>query len=119
MSKNYQVLFLALLAIALLAAPTAMRAGTTNLGMQMTSSPGSATMCDNNVNFANCIQNPVNGDMNPAAGQITFIGAVGSWTTNITSGLGPPFEFLVPLLDVSTFNATTGGGAAPSQSCFP
>jgi len=68
-------------------------------------------ICDNNTTFPGC--GGTGSDMNPALGQITFLGPVGGWSTNITSGLGPPFEYLVPLLDVSTFNATTGGGASP------
>jgi hypothetical protein len=110
MRGKYQVALLALLAVALLTVPTTMRAGT-NLGMSLSSNPDMVTLCDNNVNFAGCTMNT--SDMNPALGQITFIGPVGNWTTNITSGLGPPFENLTPVLDISSFNATSAAGAAP------
>jgi len=101
---------LAALAVALLILPVSMQAGT-NLGMQLSSSPGSATVCDNNINFPGCTGN--SSDLNPALGQITFLGAVGGWSSNVTSGFGPPFEYLVPLLDISSFNATAGAGAGP------
>ncbi len=90
--------------------PLTMLAGT-NLGMQLSSSPTTATICDNNVDFTGCTHNAT--DLNPAAGEILFIGGVGSWTTNVTSGFGPPYEQLVPILDISTFNATAAAGAAP------
>lgn len=61
--------------------------------------------------FPGCIATA--SDLNPALGQITFIGGVGSWTSNVTSGFGPPFEQLVPLLDISSFNATVGAGGGP------
>jgi len=88
----------------LMAASTTAWAGT-NLGLQLTASapdPGSATILDNGM-----------GDLNPALGQITFIGGVGGWTSNVTSGFGPPFENLMPLLDISSFNASVGAGAGP------
>jgi len=101
--------FLAL-AIVLVAAPAMMYADS-NLGMQMSSSPNSVTLCDNNVDFAGCTHNSP--DLNSNLGQITFFGGVGGWTTNITSGFGPPYENLVPVLDVSSFNATATAGSAP------
>ena len=113
MKEKYKVVLLALAAVALLTASTTMWAGT-NLGLQLTASspdPGQATICDNNVNFPGCTGN--SSDLNPALGQITFIGAVGGWTSNVTSGFGPPFEQLVPLLDISSFNASVGSGAGP------
>lgn len=110
MSGRYQPLILALLAVALLAAPATMQAGT-NLGLNLASSPGDAQLCDNNVNFPGCTGNA--SDLNPALGAITFIGAVGSWNMNVTSGFGPPMEYLVPILDISSFNATASAGSAP------
>jgi hypothetical protein len=111
MSGKYQTLFLAFVAMALVAAPIAARAGT-NLGMQLTAAspdPGQATLCDNNINYAGCTMTA--SDLNPALGQITFIGAVGTaWTSNVTSGFGPPFEQYMPLLDISSFNASVGAG---------
>jgi len=108
MDGKRHLIFLAILALVLLTLPATMQAGT-NLGLQLASNPTLATLCDNDANFAGCTGNA--SDINPALGQITFIGPVGGWTTNITSGLGPPFEYLVPLLDVSTFNATSSAGA--------
>ncbi len=110
MRTKWQVAILA--SILMLVMSGTMWAGT-NLGMQMstTSPTGSVTLCDNNVNYAGCTGNA--SDLNPALGQITFIGGVGGWSNNVTSGFGPPYENLVPLLDISTFNATTGGGAGP------
>jgi hypothetical protein len=113
MSGRYQILFLALLGVALVSAPIAARAGT-NLGMQMSSNPDSFQICDQNVNFPGCTETgggPT--DINPALGQITTIATVGGWTTNVTSGFGPPYEYLNPILDISSFNATSAAGAAP------
>ncbi len=113
MNRKMQLLLSALVVGLLMAASTAAWAGT-NLGMELTAAspdPGSATICDNNVNFAGCTGTA--SDLNPALGQITFIGGVGSWTSNVTSGFGPPFENLVPLLDISSFNATVGAGGGP------
>ena len=110
MKRQWQLTILATMAVALLMASTGAWAGT-NLGLQMTAAapnPGQATICDNSTNFAGCTG--TGADLNPALGQITFIGGVGSWTSNVTSGFGPPFENLVPLLDISSFNATVGAG---------
>jgi hypothetical protein len=113
MNRKLQLLLPALVVGLLMAASTAAWAGT-NLGMQLTAAapdPGSATICDNNINFAGCTGNA--SDLNSAPGAITFIGGVGSWTSNVTSGFGPPMENLVPLLDISSFNATVGAGGGP------
>ncbi len=101
---------LAAIAVALLILPVSMRAST-NLGMQMSSGSSTATICDNNINFPGCTGNA--SDLNPALGEITFIGAVGNWASNVTSGFGPPYETLVPLLDISSFSATASAGAGP------
>ncbi len=113
MNRKLQLLLPVLVVGLLMAASTAAWAGT-NLGLQLTAAapnPGSATICDNSINFAGCTGTA--SDLNPALGQITFIGGVGSWTSNVTSGFGPPFENLVPLLDISSFNATVGAGGGP------
>lgn len=110
MKGKYVVTVLALFATALLIVPTAARAGT-NLGMQMSADSSTVTICDNNVNYSGCTGNA--SDVNPASGQITYIGGVGShWTSNVTSGFGPPFEQYAPFLDISTFDASTGGGGS-------
>jgi hypothetical protein len=113
MRGKFKGTILALSAVMLLMASTSMWAGT-NLGLQLTAAspdPGQATICDNSINYPGCTGNA--SDLNPALGQITFIGGVGSWTSNVTSGFGPPYEQLTPLLDISSFNATVGAGGGP------
>lgn len=83
----------------------------TSLGMQLSSGGSTAVICDNNVNFAGCTGSA--SDLNPALGAITFIGAVGGWTENVSSGFGPPTLSTSPLLDVSTFDSTAGSGTSP------
>jgi hypothetical protein len=104
------VRFSVLLPVALLVLPITMFAGT-NLGMQLSSNPDTAIICDNNVNFTGCTGNA--SDMNGNWGQITFSGQVGEWTTNVTNGFGPPYEQLVPILAINSFDATAPAGAAP------
>ena len=82
MRGKFKGTILALSALVLLMASTSMWAGT-NLGLQLTAAspdPGQATICDNNINFPaeGCVGTA--SDLNPALGQITFIGGVGSWT---------------------------------------
>jgi hypothetical protein len=110
MNGKRHVILLAVLAVALLILPATMQAGT-NLGLQLVSNPDTATICDNNINFPGCTGNA--SDINPALGQITFMGPVGGWTTNVTSGFGPPYLIFAPFLDISTFNATSTAGAGP------
>jgi len=110
MNRKLQLLLPVLAVGLLMAASTTAWAGT-DLGLQLTSAPGQATICDNNINYPGCTGNA--SDLNPTLGAITFVGAVGAWNMNVTSGFGPPMENLIPLLDISTFNATTSTGAAP------
>jgi hypothetical protein len=113
MNRKVQLLLPVLVVGLLMAASTTAWAGT-NLGLQLTAAapnPGQATICDNSINFAGCTGTA--SDLNPTLGQITFIGGVGGWTSNVTSGFGPPFENLVPLLDISSFNTSVGAGAGP------
>jgi len=110
MTRKCYIAILGMLAMFLVTSSASLWAGT-NLGLQLTSGMATETICDNNVNYAGCTGNAA--DLNPALGGITFIGPVGAWQMNTTSGFGPPMEQLVPFLDISTFNATTGGGAAP------
>ena len=47
------------------------------------------------------------GDFNPSIGQITYIGAVGNWNLNVTTGtLGSN-----PILDLSSVDTLTGAGS--------
>jgi PEP-CTERM motif len=109
MSGKCKVACLALLVAALVAMPIAARADS-NLGMTLTSGT-TVTLCDNNLLYPGCT--PSGSDSNGAFGQITYVGPVGNWTTNVTSGFGPPYEYLVPILDISSFNATSSAGAGP------
>jgi hypothetical protein len=108
MKGKYQIVLLALFAMTLLIVPTAARAGT-NLGMQLSSTPDSFTLCDNNVNFTGCTSNT--SDLNPGAGAITFIGAVGGWNSNVTSGFGPPSLNLPELMDLNNISLSTNGAS--------
>jgi hypothetical protein len=51
------------------------------------------------------------GDANPLSGAISYIGAVGSWDINMSSGIGSDILGL-STLDLSTFNMTTTGTAS-------
>lgn len=110
MRGKYQVVLLALFAMALLIVPTAARAGT-NLGMQLSSGSTTDTLCDNNINFTGCTSNT--SDQNSQLGAITFIGTVGSWTNTVTTGLGPPALTLPELMDLNNITMTTAGGSGP------
>ncbi|MGA2373664.1 MAG: PEP-CTERM sorting domain-containing protein [Candidatus Korobacteraceae bacterium] len=46
-------------------------------------------------------------------GQTLYVGAVGTWNFNVTSGLGPPFEGLNPILDLTTVDVSSTAPAAP------
>jgi len=47
------------------------------------------------------------GDMNPAAGVVTFIGSIGVWTVNVSTGISnSPF----PHMDLSSVDMSTGAG---------
>lgn len=52
------------------------------------------------------------GDINPAAGAVTYIGAIGAFTTNVSTGLSYPIlgspEY--PWLDLSSIDVTGGSG---------
>jgi hypothetical protein len=106
MRKKRILLLPALLACTLLIAPIGARA-VTNLGLNLQSTPDNFTLCDDNGDFAGCVHNKP--DSNPAAGVITYIGGVGGWTTNVTTGLGPPMLHLPELLDLNNVTLNTGG----------
>jgi hypothetical protein len=111
MRGKYQVVLLALFAMALLIVPTAARAGT-NLGMQLSSSPQTVTICDNDINFTGCTESGGT-DGDPTLGSMTYSGSVGDWSINHTSGVGPPVLSFPSLLDLTNFSLTTGGGVNP------
>lgn len=52
------------------------------------------------------------GDMNPAAGAVTYIGAIGAFTTNVSTGVSYPIlgSPAYPWLDLSSIDVTSGAG---------
>jgi len=116
MKGKYVVAFLALFVMVLLIVPIAARADT-ELGLQFQSGADTnmVTVCD--VPAMGCAAQKGNGtlgvDSNPALGIITYIGGVGLWDTNVTSGFGPPHLGLQPLLDIAYADMSTVGGASP------
>lgn len=48
------------------------------------------------------------GDLNPGAGAITFIGTVGSWTFNVTTGVVSGTSQL-PVISLNTFSSSSAG----------
>src|SRR5215470_20305752 len=49
------------------------------------------------------------GDMNPAAGVVTFIGAIGVWTVNVSTGISnSPF----PHIDLNIIDMSSGAGTS-------
>jgi hypothetical protein len=116
MKGKYLVVLVALFAMALLMAPTAARADT-ELGMQFLSGAPTnmVTVCDTLA--GGCVGQVGAGtlgiDSNPAQGIITYIGGVGGWDTNITSGFGPPHLGLQPLLDIAYADMSSMNGASP------
>jgi len=51
------------------------------------------------------------GDINPAIGAVTFLGSVGIWNLNVTTGLSPAPGPTMPDLDLNSVNAnSTGAG---------
>ena len=115
MRGKYQIVLLALLACTVLIAPISARAAT-ELGMTFTSGASVTTVCDNNPGPGSGCAIAGGGtlatDLNGAAGQITFIGPVGGWDTNVTSGFGPPHLNLKPLLDIAYADMSSQNGAS-------
>jgi len=52
------------------------------------------------------------GDLNPAAGQITWLGAIGVWTSNTTTGWTKPFigSPSIPHMDLNSIDASSSAG---------
>ncbi len=52
------------------------------------------------------------GDVNSAAGAITFVGSIGNWNINVTSGLTKPAigTATLPAMDLSSQDVSTGKG---------
>jgi len=51
-------------------------------------------------------------DLNPLVGVITYIGSIGTWTTNVTTGLSKPVIGSVtdPQMDLNTVDVTSAAG---------
>jgi hypothetical protein len=73
--------------------------------LKLTSGATTVTILDNGA-----------GDTNPAVGQISFNGAVGSWGINTPSGI--TFGPTGPIMDVGSLDATASGTAAPLTITF-
>jgi len=84
------------LSLALLATATALAIAPSAIADTLTLSSGAAT-----------------DTVSSATGVASYNGAVGSWNLNVTTGLGPPFESLTPILDISTVDAATSAPSAP------
>ncbi len=115
MRGKYQVVFLALLAVVLLIAPLGARAQT-NMELNLQSGTGAGsnyTICDAGGGGGCVIPggSVAGTDLNPAAGIIGFSQNVGLWDINSGTALGSPVEVLPLLLDLSSFDATSGAGA--------
>src|SRR5688572_4038365 len=52
------------------------------------------------------------GDLNAVAGAITFVGAVGSWTINVSTGIGFPVlgSLTLPHMDLNSVNTSVSAG---------
>ena len=52
------------------------------------------------------------GDSNPAAGAVTWIGSLGVWNANVSTGIGYPLfgSLSWPYLDLNSVNTSTGSG---------
>src|SRR5271169_653075 len=51
-------------------------------------------------------------DFNPEAGAITFVGSIGTWKINVTTGLTKPAvgSVTLPVMDLNTVDTSTGKG---------
>lgn len=52
-------------------------------------------------------------DANPLDGAVTYIGAVGAWTLNVSTGITKPFvgTALLPYMDLNSVNTSAGAGS--------
>lgn len=48
-------------------------------------------------------------DLNPNAGAVTYLGSLGSWALNVSTGITKPFQgsALVPFMDLNSINSTS------------
>ncbi|UPU35272.1 PEP-CTERM sorting domain-containing protein [Geomonas paludis] len=71
----------------------------------------SIRLTDGGVNTVTIADNGL-GDANPAAGAVTYIGDIGAFTTNVSTGLSHPVlgSLAYPSLDLGSINVSSGGG---------
>lgn len=78
-------------------------------GFSSMSSAGPVTiMLNDGVNPAVILADGDGTDPNGAAGAVTFIGGIGSWIVNVTTGIGAPI-FSTPHLDLNSINVSNTG----------
>lgn len=98
MKGRFTILMIAVLAVGVLAPTTQ-----ASFILELTDFSTVVTVNDNGV-----------GDMDAATGTIVFIGTVGVWTTNVTTGLSKPTLGgpipAVPALDLNSIDATSATG---------
>lgn len=63
---------------------------------------------DDTINPSVTITDQVPGDSNPAAGAVTYIGSLGSWIVNVTTGISAP-SIQDALIDLNSINVYNGG----------
>lgn len=83
--------------------------------IQLTLSSGGTTIVVNDQDFVPVLP-ATNIDSNPAAGQVTYIGSIGNWTLNVSTGTVGTNP-LIDLNSVNTYN-TTGGNPGPLTITF-
>lgn len=68
---------------------------------------------DDLVNSPVIIGDNLAGDSNPLAGAVTFIGSIGSWIVNVSTGISKPVlgSAAAPVMDLASVNVTTGLGS--------
>jgi hypothetical protein len=69
-------------------------------------------MLDDGVNPSITVIDGMAGDINPIAGVVTWIGSIGVWTANVSTGMGAPIlgSLTFPELDLNSVNNSSAGG---------
>lgn len=92
------------------------------LAVQSATAVPTLIISDNNGNTTTLIGDNGAGDANPAVGAITFIGSVGNWTINVTTGLasppGPGHSPSQPSIDLNSVNQFAGGAGGTLTIVF-
>lgn len=67
---------------------------------------------DDGTNPAVMVQDGGAGDLNPTSGAVTWIGVLGIWDNNVSTGIGYPVAGTLtwPYLDLNSVNHSTGAG---------